>query len=110
MRECGNLAGRATQSMVGHRACKGKAMLHYIQPVHAVLGCVYPPARSKTAHRFEVALTAIEKIASQRKNYVGAIQFRQQSRVGAESCLRRHVCFLTKARLVNAPPHSREFL
>src|SRR5438874_2553674 len=108
MRECGNLAGRATQSMIGHRACKRKTMLHYIQPVHAVLGRAYAPARSETAHCFEVALAAIEKIAFQRKNYIRTIQFRQQPRVRAESCLHCNVCFLTKSRLINAPSHAGE--
>src|SRR4030095_7715085 len=66
-------------------------------------------ARSETARCFEIALTAIEKITIQRKNYVGAIQFRQYPCVGAETCLHRDVCFLTKARLVNAPTHSGKF-
>src|SRR6266436_7972637 len=109
MRECGNLAARVTQSMISHRTCKRKTMLHYIQPVHAVLGRAYAPARSETAHCFEVALAAIEKIAFQRKNYVRAIQFRQQPRVRAESCLHCDVCFLSKSRLVNAPSHAGEF-
>src|SRR4030095_4086313 len=106
MRECGNLSGWTTQPMIRHRTRQGETMFDDIQPVHAVFGSAYAPARSETAHYFEIALTAIEKIAVQRKNHVGAIQFRQHPRVGAESCLHRHVCFLTKAWLVKRPPSS----
>ena len=85
MRECGNLTGWAAQSMISHRAGEREPMFDYIQPVHAVLGCAYAPARRKRTHRFKVALAAIEKIAVQRKNHVGAIQFRQHPCIWAES-------------------------
>src|SRR5215831_235853 len=95
--------------MIRHCTRQTETMLDHIQPVHAVLRRANAATRGETARRFEVALTAIEKIAVQRKNHVGAIEFRQYPRVGTESCLHRHVCFLTKSRLVNAPTHSREF-
>ena len=73
MRECGNLTGWTTQPMIRHRASKAEAMLDHIQPVHAVFGSTYAPARSETAHCFKIALAAIEKIAVQSKNHIGAI-------------------------------------
>src|SRR5439155_23836332 len=87
MRECGNLTGWTTQPMIRHRARQGETMFDHIQPVHAVFGSTYAPARSETARCFEIALTAIEKIAVQCKNHVGAISFRQPPRVCAETCL-----------------------
>src|SRR5207247_7770845 len=73
MRECGNLTGWTTKPMIRHCACEGEPVFDHIQPVHAVLRRAHAAARSETAHCFKIALTAIEKIAVQRKNHVGAI-------------------------------------
>ena len=94
--------------MVGHSAGEGETILDHVKPVHAVLRRAHAPARSERAHRFEIALAAIEKIAVQRENDIGAIEFRQCPRVRAESGLHGDVRFRAQARFIDTPAHARE--
>src|SRR5690349_19637438 len=109
MRECGNLARCTPQPMIGHGAGEAKTMLHDVQAVHTIFRRAYTTPRRESADRFEIALTAIEKIVVQCKNDVSTIEFRQHPCVRTKSCLRRRARILTKTRLVHAPAHCGEF-
>src|SRR5439155_6138300 len=108
VRERCDLARRTTEPVVRHCTSEREAILDHIQPVHAVFRRIYSSSRGECAHRFEVALPAIEKIAVQSKNYIRAIQFRNQARAGSESVLRSSCLLLTQERFVNAPAHTRK--
>jgi hypothetical protein len=95
VRECGDLANGTTEPVVRHCTSEREAILHHIQPVHAVFRRIHSSPRSERAHRFEIALPAIEKVAVQSKNYIRAIQFRNQPRAGSERILRSSRLLLT---------------
>src|SRR4029450_989872 len=102
-----NLARRAAQTMVRHRASEREAVLDYIQPVHVIFRRADPASRCECAGRREIALAAIEKITVKREDHVGAIEFRQHAYVVTENTLNGRTLFLARKRLVNAPAHAR---
>src|SRR5206468_7594015 len=96
VRDRGDLASRTTEPMVCHRAREREPTFHNIKPVHAVFGRAHTPPRTKCADRRQITLTAIKKIAIQRKNHVGAIEFGNHARTSAERTLRGCDCSLTQ--------------
>src|SRR5437899_5813335 len=108
MCERGDLARGTTKPVVCHCTRERETVFDNVQPVHAVFRRIHSAPRSKCAHRFEIALSAIEKIAVQSKNDIGAIQFRNQPGAGPESALRKSHLLLTEEWFINAPAHSRK--
>src|SRR4030095_2347025 len=94
--------------MVRHRAREREPIFYDIKPVHAVFGRTTAAPEGKVAHRRELALAAIEKIAVQCKDDIGAIESGNHARPSSESSLRCHACSLTQEWLINAPAHARE--
>src|ERR1700730_13129119 len=103
-----DLAGGTTEPVVRHRTGEREAILDHIQSVHAVIRRLHSSPRGECAHRFEVALPAVKKVAVQSKNYIRAIQFRNQPRAGSERVLCSSCLFLTQERFVNGPAHTRK--
>src|SRR4029450_2965287 len=105
-----NLASRAPQTMVGHRAGEREAILDYVKPVHVIFWRPPSASRRECADRRDVALAAIEKIAVEREDHIGAIESRQHAYVVTEDALCGRTLSLAQERLVNAPAHARENL
>ena len=108
VRERGDLAGGTTESVVRHCTSEREAILNHIQPVHAVFRRIHSSPRRECAHRFEITLPAIEKIAVQSKNYIRAIQFGNQPHARSERVLHSSCLLLAQERFVNAPAHTRK--
>ena len=108
MGERRNLARGTTEPVVRYCAGERETVFDHIKAIHAVCRRIHPPARSERAHRFEIALPAIEKIAVQSENHICSIEFRDQPCACTKSALRSKALFLTQERLVNAPAHPGE--
>ena len=103
-----NLAGWAAQAMVRHRACDRETILHHVEAVHRILRRSHPPPRRESARGSDIAFPAIEEIAPERKDHIGAIKLRHQTRVITETDLRAETLRLAQERVVLAPAHFRE--
>ena len=91
IRERGDLARGTAKTMVRHRAGERETILDHIKAVHCVFRRAHSPARAKRAHRCEIALAAIEKIAVQRQDHIGAIELGHQAKVVTETQFRGEV-------------------
>ena len=108
VRERCNLARRATEPVVRHCTGERETVLDHIEAVHVVCRSFHSSPRSECAHRFEIALSAIEKIAVQSKNYIRTIQFWNEPCASSECALRCSYLLLTQERFINAPAHARK--
>src|SRR4029077_18699748 len=106
VRDRGNLASRTAQPVVRQRAREREPIFYDIKPVHAVFGRTNAATRGKCAYGREIALAAIEKIAVQCQDDIGAIDPGDRARPNSESSLRRHAPSLTQEWLINAPAHA----
>src|SRR5206468_2685317 len=104
----GDLGSRPAEPMVRRRAGEREPIFYDIKPVHAVFGRTNATTRGKCAHRREIALAAIEKIAVQCKDDICAIEPGDRACPHSKSALRRHASSLTQEWLINAPTHARE--
>src|SRR5881396_406982 len=91
--------------MIGHRASYGEPIFNDIEPVHRVLGRFHPTPLRERTRADEIALAAIEKIAVERENDVGAVKSRNQSDVFAEASPRCVILRFAQRGVVDAPHH-----
>ena len=74
-----NLARGTAKSMIRHRTREREAVLDYVKSIHVVFRRAHSASRSECAHRSEIALAAVEKIAIERKDHIRAIESRQEA-------------------------------
>src|SRR5256885_3204201 len=87
MRNQWNLARRQTQPVICHRSGESIAILDDIEPVHRVFRRTDATPKTESTRRCDVAFAAIEKIAVERQNYVGALYPRNEAQIVAETDL-----------------------
>ena len=74
--------------MVRHRAGECETVLHDIEPVHVVFRRTHPPPRGEGAHRCEIALAAIKKIAVERQNHIRTLELGHQAKIATKTQFR----------------------
>src|SRR5207247_5278030 len=107
MSEYRNLASRAAQPMIGHRAGERKTAFDDVKPIHHLPGRTDSASRRKAAHRSEIALTAIEKIAVQCDDHIRTFEFWGEAEVVAEGRLGGKSLRVAKKRIVSTPAQAR---
>src|SRR5260370_28653304 len=71
--------------MVRHRAGECETVLDHVKAVHRVLRRGYTPARTRGAHRCEIPLSAIEKIAVERQDHIRTLELGYQAKTATKT-------------------------
>src|SRR5260370_30225705 len=94
--------------MVRHRAGECETVLDHVKAIHRVLRCAHTPARTKGAHRCEIALSAIEKIAVESQDHIRTLELGHQVKIATKTQFRGKALRLAQKWFVNDPTHARK--
>ena len=110
IRERRDLACGTAQTMVRQRAGEREMILDDVKAVHRVLRRAHSPAGTECAHRCEITLATIEKIAVQRQDHICAIELGYHTKVATETQFRGKALRLAQKWFVHDPAETRKNL
>src|SRR5207237_8584150 len=94
--------------VVRRRAGEREMILDHVTAVHRVLRSAYSPAGTECAHRCEITLATIEKIAVQHQDHICAIELGYHTKVATETQFRGKALRLAQKWFVHDPAETRK--